>query len=718
MSERSDVEHAIAALESQRALLGDAVVEIALAPLREKLAALASAAQEQQRKHATILFADVSGFTALSETMDAEDVNDIMNALWQQLDTIITQHGGVIDKHIGDAIMAIWGAHIARENDPEQAIRAALAMQAALTTMRAAQPVALFLRIGINTGPVLVGTVGTTNEFTAMGDAVNLASRLEHAAPVGGILISHDTYRHVRGLFDVEVRAPLQVKGKAQPIQTYVVEQAKPRSFALPARGIEGVETRMIGRDTDLLFLQQAIRAVITDREAQSITVVGDAGIGKSRLLYELRSWIELIPERITLFLGRATQETRRRPYALLRDIFAFRFGIHDSDTAVIAREKLMTGWLEMLGEQHPEVLRKGHLMGHLLGFDFSESPLVAGIVDDPRQLRYRALQAISELFTAFSQQDPVLIAVEDTHWADDASLDALVALTESCASLPMLLLYMSRPTLFEHRPAWGEGDATHTRLTLQPLSRGDSRRLVEHILRYLPTIPHEIRELIVRGADGNPFYVEELIKMLIEQGGIVPDATTWRVVEDRLSTIEVPPTLTGVLQARLDSLHAEERTVLQHAAVIGRTFWDQAVEHGHSPGVCSVHAALAALRQHELIYRHETSTFAAATEYLFKHALLRDVTYETLLKRQRRIYHAHAPQPGSSQRVAIGSTPMRASSPAIMTWLGARWKPASGMCGLGSMRKQPMPMRMPCWPIPKPNHCSQPVPRPRSCSS
>ncbi len=274
MTEREQIEQTIAALEAQRALLGDVVVETALAPLRQKLAALAAprSAEDGTRKLVTVLFADVSGFTAMSETLDAEDVRDVMNALWRRLDSAIFQHGGHIDKHIGDAVMALWGAQTAREDDPEQAIRGALAMQKELENWRIdfghrtdtlqspltthhSSAANLQMRIGLNTGPVLLGAVGMTSEFTAMGDSVNLASRLEHAAPVGGILISHDTYRHVRGLFDVQPQAPLSVKGKAEPIQTYVVQRAKPRAFRLGTRGVQGVETRMVGREAQLTAL-------------------------------------------------------------------------------------------------------------------------------------------------------------------------------------------------------------------------------------------------------------------------------------------------------------------------------------------------------------------------------------------------------------------------------------------------------------------------------
>ena len=238
MAEREQLEQAITQLEAQRATLGDGVVDASIAALHEKLAALEPMPPPEQRKQVTILFADVSGFTPMSETLDAEEVSDLMNALWQRIDVAIVEHGGRIDKHMGDAVVALWGVDTARESDPEYAIRAALAMQAALAEFKAGHT--LRMRIGLSTGPVLLGTVGTTGEFSGLGDAVDLAEQLEEAAPTGGVLISHDTYRHVRGVFDVLEQEPLVVKGKVEPVQTYVVQRAKPRAFRLELAGDTG----------------------------------------------------------------------------------------------------------------------------------------------------------------------------------------------------------------------------------------------------------------------------------------------------------------------------------------------------------------------------------------------------------------------------------------------------------------------------------------------
>jgi class 3 adenylate cyclase len=338
------LEQGIATLEAQRVVIGETVVDAMLLPLRRELATLKAQAQaaEAQRKLVTILFADVSGFTAMSEQMDAEDISQVMNALWQQVDSLIAAHGGRIDKHLGDGVMAIWSAETAREDDPERAIRAALAMQAKVQKATADPKSRLStleehisMRIGIHTGPVLLGALGTQGEYTAMGDTVNLTARLEKAAPVGGVLISHDTYRHVRGVFDLQPLEPITVKGKADPVQTYLVLQARPRAFRLGKRGVEGVETRMIGRAAELRTLQQALQTVQRERHLQAITVVGEAGVGKSRLLYEFHSWFDPLPEPWRFFRGRASEEMARTPYALLRNILAFRFEIRQRSLVV-----------------------------------------------------------------------------------------------------------------------------------------------------------------------------------------------------------------------------------------------------------------------------------------------------------------------------------------------------------------------------------------------
>jgi len=655
VTEREQLEQAIAALETQRASLGDAIVDVSITALRKKLAALPPLSlSDQQRKQVTVLFADISGFTALSEPMDAEDLSELVNALWERLDKVIMKRGGTIDKHVGDKVMALWGVETAREDDPERAIRAALAIQAEARDFDLeAQPDRphpkwdrrLQMRIGINTGPVFLGPVGTTGEYSAIGDTVNTVSRLEKAAPVGSILISHDTYRHVRGVFDVQPLKPIEVRGKREPLQAYVVERAKPRAFRMGRRGVEGIETRMIGRQAELEQLQGALCTAMEDGGRQMITIIGEAGVGKSRLLYEFENWVELLPETVRYFKGRARLEMQNLPYALIRDLFTFRFQIQDSDRARVVGEKMERGIGEALAEDEGGQM-KAHFIGQLLGFDFSDSPHLQEVLDDAKQIHDRALIYFSEFFRATAELSPTVIFLEDVHWADDSSLDVIDHLAQTTPKQRLLIVCLARPFLFERRPGWGEGRAFHTQLELHPLSRQDSRCLVEEILQKVEQAPDVLRELVVSRAEGNPFYVEELIKMLIEDGVILKGEERWRVEPVHLAAARVPSTLTGVLQARLDSLSPQERAVLQLASVVGRTFWTSAVERisaSANGGMDEneIQNALSALWGKEMAFRRKTSAFAGTQEYIFKHAIMREVTYESVLKRHRPAYHA-----------------------------------------------------------------------------
>lgn len=611
----------------------------------------------RERRTVTILFSDVKGSTAMAEGLDPEEVMEIMDGAFDLLIEPVVRHEGTLARLMGDAVLAFFGAPVAHEDDPERAIRAALEITAGarryaqkLERERGIQGFAV--RVGINTGLVVVGEVGSDLrvEYTAMGDAINLAARMEQNAPPGGILISHGTYRHVQGVFDVLAQEPLAVKGKAEPVQTYLVQRAKPRAFRRPSRGVEGIETRMVGREAELKQLQDAFYMAMEYGELQAVTVVGEAGVGKSRLLHEFDVWAELLPAPFYYFRGRAFPEMRNQAYGLIRDLVAFRFQIQDSDTAAGVREKLEEGVRAALGgdkdnDEEPHVARRAHSIGHLVGFELGDSPYLAGVRDDPQQVRDQALAHLAGYFQDMAGQFPVLILLEDLHWADDSSLDALNHLMFAVGDQPLLIVSAARPELFERRPHWGEGQSFHRLLALEPLSRWDSRRLVAEILQKVAEVPQALRDLIVAGAEGNPFFIEELVKMLVEDGVIAKGEEEWRVVPSRLAGLHVPPTLTAVLQARLDRLPLEERTVLQQSSVVGRLFWDRAVARinaSTAEGIdeTTVLDRLSALRAREMVFQRETSAFAGAQEYLFKHALLREVTYESVLKRLRRAYH------------------------------------------------------------------------------
>ena len=662
--ERERFQQAIAALEEKRSLLGDQVVDIALASLREKLAGLDEKSdiihEPQQRKLVTVLFADISGFTMMAETMDHELVSSVINSLWSRVDKAIVDHGGHIDKHIGDAVMALFGTPTAREDDPERAIRAALQIQAEVRNwkkefakMGSSQPSqarGIRLRIGINTGPALLGTVGTIGEYTAIGDTVNLANRVQSAAPLDGILISHNTYQHVRGIFDVTVLEPITVKGKSEPIQVYSVTGLKPRSFRVTTRGLEGVETRTIGREEELAKMKAAFEASVDQRQTHLVNIVADAGLGKSRLLFEFGRWLDTQKRPAHLFKGRATQEVAQTPYALLRDILSFAFKIHDNDRAAVARQKLERGIFGFTGNKKRANLY-AHFIGHLIGFDYSKSPHLKGILGDARQIRDLAFHYITQLFTDITREQAVVIFLEDIHWADKGSLDFFEHLMQAQPDLPLFIIGLTRSTLFEQRPNWGTGLNQALRLNLLPLSESDCRRLVTEILQKVPEIPPALTDLIIKKAEGSPFYIEELIKILMEGGVIVRGDEQWGVELSRLSDLKVPATLTGLVQARLDSLNTNVRETLQQASVVGRIFWTNVLENMRNPETQNAASSLAisdklnTLKAKELVYRYDESASTEMPEYIFKNTILHDVTYESVLLKLRPVYHLQAAQ-------------------------------------------------------------------------
>ena len=598
-----------------------------------------------ERRLVTILFSDVKGSTAMAENLDPEDVLEIMNGALKRLIRPIYRYEGTLARLMGDAILAFFGAPIAHEDDPERACRAALEILAGAKAYAAKLEqergiTGFDVRVGINTGQVVVGEVGSDLrvEYTAMGDAINLAARMEQIAPPGGILISHDTYRHVRGVFDVQAQTPVVVKGRTQPVQTYIVQRVKPRAWRMATRGVEGIETRMIGRDAELLILQNAYRDTAEGAETRVITVVGEAGVGKSRLLDEFDNWIELLPQTIWYFKGRAAATTQAVPYNLLRDLFAYRFDIFESDSPATALAKFRQGVAGILAPERAD------LVGQMVGFDFEAagSGAVSALLGSPsfgQLARAYLVQYVREMV----RRQPAAVFLEDLHWADDSSLDLVAHLVAEIPKANLLVLGAARPVLFERRPHWGEGQAAYSRLELRPLSKRATRALVTEILQRVRQVPEALRELVVEGAEGNPFYVEELIKMLADDGVIVREEEAWQVQLERLAEVRVPPTLRAVLQARVDSLPWDEREVLQRASVVGEVFWDGLVgdllaDVGDRSEVTDL---LRSLRQRELVFRRERSALAGVNEYVFKHSMLRDVTYDTVLTKTRRRYHA-----------------------------------------------------------------------------
>ena len=647
----------IAALESQRPQLGDAAVDAAIAALRASAADAGDAppAAGQALRQVTILFLDVVGSTALGRKLDPEEVHAVMNGALARCTAIVERHQGRVLQYAGDNLLAAFGADRGREDDAERAVRCGLALLAE-GRMLGAEVLARHghagfdVRVGVHTGDVLLGG-GVEADGSIRGTAVNVAARMEQSAPAGGMRISSDTFGHVRGRFEVEAQPPIEVKGVDVPIATYLVRGERPPTFRGTPRGVEGVPTQMVGRGTELGLLQQAWRDTIAGGGLRAVAVVGEAGVGKSRLLHEFDDWARQQTVRARVFRGRALQSTQGEPYGLLRDIIAARLQIGDGDSLEQARSKIVAGIVPLF-ERHlgaDLAQAQAHLLGHLIGIDFGASPHVQGLQGDARQLRDRAFHAAAQIVRFAAQVDsgevalPLMMQLEDLHWADDGSLDFLQHLLRVGQDLPLLLIALARPALDERRAQWlGAADAkdvTHQRLELAALDAQASRELAAHLLREVPDVPAGLHELIAARAEGNPFYIEELVKMLLERGAIGAGADRPTPFVEGLLATQLPQSLTGVLQARIDALPARERRALRSASVIGAVFWDRALAavDARAP------QALPALVQRRMTLARPEADFDGVREYAFEHQILHRVTYATLLRRVRQVLHARA---------------------------------------------------------------------------
>ena len=641
MREQRDIEAGIAALEAQRGIVSDAVLELALAPLREKLIQLREQAGVggQQLRQVSVLFVDVVGSTAMGQGLEPEDIHAVMDGALGRFTDVVLAHRGRVLQYTGDGMLAVFGAEEAHEDDAESAIRAGLGVigesrQVAPEVRRTHGVPDFTVRAGIHTGTVLLGG-GVVADANIRGATVNVAARMEQTAPPGGLRISHETYRHVRGVFEVAEQPAIAVKGIDEPVRSYLVERARPRALRVAARGIEGVETRMVGRDAELSRLSAAFDEVIASHSLRAVTVVGDAGLGKSRLLGAFRDALEIHAQKARLLLGRSQPRSALQAFGLLRDLVAWWLDIDDDDTAEVARRKLVAG-LKPLFPSEGEAA--AHLLGHLIGLDFSASPHVKEILGDARQIRERGFTAATQVLRRLAASDgaPVVVILDDLHWADDRSLDFVRHVLQALRDVPLLVVMLARPTLFERRAEWAEGDPLHERLDLVALDRSRSQELAKVLLHRINGVPAALRALVTDGAEGNPFYMEELVKMLIDDGVICVEEQGWRVLPDKLLKAHVPSTLTGVLQSRLDALAPQERIALYQAAVVGHVFRDDALA-ALAPAATT---ALPALLRKQLIVRRDKASGRGSREYAFQHHLLQQVAYDGVLKDVKRAGH------------------------------------------------------------------------------
>jgi class 3 adenylate cyclase/tetratricopeptide (TPR) repeat protein len=639
------LQRTIAALEAQRGLIGAAAVDAALRPLRERLGQLQRPG-EQQLRQVSVLFTDVAGSTALASRLDPETVHEVMDGALRLFTQRVQEHGGRVLQYAGDSMLAVFGTPAAREDDAERAVRAGLAVLAEARAQAAAwmarlQGDGFAVRAGIATGPVLLGG-GVEGDASIRGAVVNLAARMEQTAPPGALRICPDTRRLVRGLFDLDAQVPLLVKGYVEPIATWLVQRPAAGAAAQATRGVGGVHTPLVGRQDELALLQAAYQA----RRAHSadapgvVVVLGDAGLGKSRLAAEFRAWTRTQPEGAYWLQAQASERSAGQPYGLLRQLLARHLGLLDSDSAADARHT----WLQAMA---PLLAHEGDaaVLGHLLGLDFSAHDEVRPLLAEGRQLRDRAFfhatQALARIAVGAGR---LAVFLDDLQWADPGTLEFIEYAQREGVEL-LMLLCSSRPALDLQRPGW-TAQPGRQRIELQPLSGGDAGTLADALLARLQGAPETLRQRLIDGAEGNPFYMEELVNMLIDRGVIVEDGGAWRMGDKPLESTAMPSTLAGVLQARLDELGPEPARAVQLAAVVGPVFWADALR---ALGLADA-AQLQPLVQRQFIVPRPASTLAGQQEFAFRHHLLHQVCYERVLRRVKVPAHAQVAQWLSAQ--------------------------------------------------------------------
>jgi class 3 adenylate cyclase/tetratricopeptide (TPR) repeat protein len=605
---------------------------------------------EGERKFATVLFADVARSTSIAEQMDPEDWAVVMNGAFAFMNTAIARYGGTVSRLMGDAVLALFGAPVAHEDDAERAVRAGLDLQEAARAyadnVRQRHGIDFALRVGINTGTAVLAFVGDAvkTEYTAMGDAANIAARLQSAAEPGMVLISADTYRLVHGTFDFVERGPIEMKGKVQAVHTFEVVGLK----AVPesGRGLAGLTSPLVGRERESEILQQRL-AALSRGLGGVVALIGEAGLGKSRLIAELRHAFEASPIPGARWLeARAISYGQSIPYYPWRQLGRQMVGGTDDDASPMLRDKLRAlleglslpprnlPFLETMLAVETDASRQN--LARLPGEEVING--VAGAV----------VEVIKAAIGAGGEKHPLVVVMDDLHWSDSATLELIAQVAPLAAYEPLLFVCVLRPD--RRAPSWPLVERLQSslglafdRLDLEPLDGDASRRLLGNLLQ-IEDLPESIRAQILARSEGNPFYLEEVLRSLIDDGQVVRDGDHWRATQDIIEA-KIPETLAGVLSARIDRLPETTKRVAQTAAVIGRVFQHRVLETvcRAAPAqerVEHVEPHLATLAYEQLVRERSREP---DREYAFKHALTCDAAYELLLKSRRRELHARA---------------------------------------------------------------------------
>ena len=580
---------------------------------------------EGERKQVTVLFSDLSGYTAMSERLDPEEVKEIMSQVFGEITSIVNKYDGSIQKFMGDAVVAFFGVPKAHEDDPVRAIRAAKEIHSFVEALspRVEQKVgqSLSMHTGINTGLVVTGQVDQDGGTTGvLGDTINVASRLSDLAKAGEILVGLVTYQLGEGHFIFEKLEPVQVKGKAEVVQVYRVLSTKEKPLSL--HRTYGLRADLIGRKAELAQLQEAVQR-LRQGKGGIFSICGDAGTGKTRLLEEFRAALDL--NEIQWCEGHAYAYSQNIPYFPLIDLLNRTWQIEEGDSPEKVRGKIESGIENLVGKRQDAL----PFIGSLYSLSYPE---IEGV--SPEFWRSGLIKAVRAMLSALAQSGPTVICLEDIHWADPSSLDLLRSiLSEFSHPILFICAYRLPLSLFTSHQLGALGKS-YQEIKLQDLSASDTQDMTESLLKS-KAIPQELRKFIQEKVEGNPFYLEEVINSLIESGTLIRDNGNWRLSRP-IGESDISPTVQGVISARLDRLEREMKRILQEASVIGRVFLYEILTKITELKERLDHH-LHRLEQFDLI---RIRSLQPELEYVFKHALTQEVVYSGLLKKERQALH------------------------------------------------------------------------------
>ena len=580
-----------------------------------------------ERRYVTVLFADIVDFTRLASRLDPEEVFSLMNICFQRLVSHVFKYEGTLDKFIGDGMMALFGAPVAHEDDPDRAVWAALDMQAEMKTisleMQPKLGVPLQIRIGLNSGEAIAGSIGVDEQlsYTVMGETVNLAWRLQELAEPGGIVVTESLYRRTEHSFDYEALGDFSVKGFEAPVSVFGVQgRREPQILRQPAGDIH---LPLTGRDAEMAQLTDMGNR-LTEGQGGVVVVSGEAGLGKTRLVHE---WLAGLPSgKVTIWAGAAHMFQQRIGYSLWRDLLRQALKLRTGDLSpleIATRQALLT----QIGDLHSFILALVHNRT-----PESESHL------RPENAQSRTFQAVRALVAAQAQRGPLVLVADNWQWADDLSRELLLSLLPLADQYPILFCILSRPASEPAYDPLQEIKADCRQIELLPLWLADSWKLLSSLI-ITDNLPDEAPSIVLARTQGNPFYLEELVRLMIGEGILRPDGDRWQIVQpERLASLRTPPTLNGLARANLDRLPGELQEILNYAAVIGPTF-----SIGLLQAVIAREREISALPdrlQRLVTYGIIQPITSDGHTFAFQHAIVQETIYNSLLSHRRQSLH------------------------------------------------------------------------------